>query len=241
MSELMLVGGADMDPEWFGINEEGRAYVVAGAFAKALGYSGTDKATRLLDEDEKGHLMRVTPGGNQRVSVIYEEGVYRLLFRSNLPEARELTKRATSILRQLRETGVVDTRTPKSFAEALELAAAQARQIEDDQRALAAAAPKVAVFDRFMDTNGLYGVAEAAQLLGTGETRMYRYLREKKLFFDRGHFRYNLPKQRGIEAGWFTVKWLDDEKDRGTALVTPKGITYLRRLMAADQTQQELF
>ncbi|MGW3635642.1 BRO-N domain-containing protein [Streptomyces sp. NPDC005122] len=53
-----------------------------------LGYRSANDATRLLDEDEKGaHSVR-TLGGEQVVTIVNEPGLYSLILRSKLPQAK---------------------------------------------------------------------------------------------------------------------------------------------------------
>ncbi|MEU7861176.1 Bro-N domain-containing protein [Nonomuraea sp. NPDC049141] len=90
----------------FGTAEDGRIYAVAADFAvKGLGYLQSSDATRLLDEDEKGQQIVLTPGGSQQMNVIYEDGIWELIFRSTLPGAKVVKKRVKEILREIRETG----------------------------------------------------------------------------------------------------------------------------------------
>jgi prophage antirepressor-like protein len=62
-------------------------------------------ALRNVEVTEKGLSSRYTPGGDQQVSVIYEAGMWRLIFRSRRPEARELTGRVAEILKEIRIKG----------------------------------------------------------------------------------------------------------------------------------------
>jgi prophage antirepressor-like protein len=89
----------------FGIADDGRPYAVAADFAKAMGHLQSSDATRLLEEDEKGQQIVLTPGGPQQMNVIYEDGLWELIFRSNLPGAKAIKKRVKAILREIRETG----------------------------------------------------------------------------------------------------------------------------------------
>lgn len=89
----------------FGQTGDGVPFSVAADFSKALGYSKTQNATDILDVEEKGHARIVTPGGPQRLAVIYEDGMWELIFRSTLPEAKAIKSRVKAILRQIRETG----------------------------------------------------------------------------------------------------------------------------------------
>ncbi|WP_214322059.1 BRO-N domain-containing protein [Nonomuraea sediminis] len=100
--QLFDVDGKDIR---FGITEDGRGYAVASDFAKAMGHRDAERATRLLEEDEKGTQIVRTPGGPQQMNVIYEDGLWELIFRSSLPGAKAIKKRVKEILRQIRETG----------------------------------------------------------------------------------------------------------------------------------------
>lgn len=96
------VGGTNIR---FGVTDDGRPYAVASDFAKTMGYAKTQNATDVLDAEEKGHAQVVTPGGLQRLAVIYEDGMWELIFRSTLPGAKAIKKQVKAILRQIRETG----------------------------------------------------------------------------------------------------------------------------------------
>lgn len=92
-------------PMRFGVAGDGRPFVAAADFAKALGHRDAASATRLLDEDEKGTQIVRTPGGDQRISVVYEHGMWELVFRSSKPEAKALKARVKEILTEIRVNG----------------------------------------------------------------------------------------------------------------------------------------
>ena len=50
--------------------------------------NNTWKTLSSLDDDEKGATNSSTPGGEQRVSIINEAGLYSLILRSRKPEAK---------------------------------------------------------------------------------------------------------------------------------------------------------
>jgi prophage antirepressor-like protein len=89
----------------FGSTEDGRPYAVAADYAKTMGYTRTSDALKILDEDEKGAAICRTPGGPQEMKVIYEDGIWELIFRSTLPGATAIKARVKAILKQIRETG----------------------------------------------------------------------------------------------------------------------------------------
>lgn len=99
---LFDVNGAGLR---FGMTEDGTPYAVASDFSKALGHRDAHAATRLLDDAEKGKQIVSTPGGPQEMLVIYEDGLWELIFRSSLPGAKAIKARVKEILREIRETG----------------------------------------------------------------------------------------------------------------------------------------
>jgi anti-repressor protein len=240
MTELDLFAADGLDPSHFGLTDDGVPYVVASPFAKALGYRDAADAIRLLDGDEKGtqkvRTSQVSDGEPvvRRMSVIFEAGMWRLIFRSNQPSARSLTKRVTEILRQLRETGVVDTRPPLTELEMAErYVAALKRNAELEPRAQA--------WDDLGATGVTLDVAAAAQKLTasgcvTGQNRLYSYMRDLGWVYRNSTH----PTQYAVERGYLEVDWgktwthpKTGEEQQGTAKsrVTPKGLDRLRLYM----------
>jgi len=213
MSELDLfaTAGDGLTPDRFGITEDGRVYVEAPAYARALKYSSTQKCLQVVDDEEKGQLQRLTPGGTQMISVIYEDGIWELIFRSTLPSAKAIKSRVKAILRELRQTGVVDTRPafeiPKTYPEALELAAKQAREIEAKNERIGELEPAAKSWTDLAEAVGDYSLREAAQILDrdpgitTGQNRLAKYLRNVG-WVDLG----GTPFQRQVDLGRLSVR-----------------------------------
>lgn len=85
---------------------DGDPWFVATDVAQALGYSSPKDAAEHLDDDEKGSAITRTPGGDQRMTIINESGLYALVLRSRKPEARKFAKWVTSeVLPSIRKTG----------------------------------------------------------------------------------------------------------------------------------------
>ncbi len=228
--DLFANAGDGLAPEHFGIDEHGRAYVVASVFAKAMGYRDAEKATRLLDAEEKGTQIVGTPGGDQRMTVIYEDGIWELIFRSTLPSARSIKARVKAILRELRETGVVDTRPPMTELE-------MARNYVAALERLAIAEPAAASWHTLAEATGDYDVRAAAQILSrdpsidTGQKRLFAYLREIGWIGQD-----NRPYQAQVDADRLRViprQYLDgltgEEKTTSQLRVTVKGIHELHK------------
>lgn len=75
--------------------------------AAALGYKNPQEAVRNhVDDDDKGVSEFLTPGGNQKIPIINESGLYSLIMSSTLPTAKRFKRWVTSeVLPSIRKTG----------------------------------------------------------------------------------------------------------------------------------------
>lgn len=86
--------------------KEGEPWFVAKDVCDVLELEKVDSAIRELDDDEKGAHVVSTLGGNQRMSVVSESGLYALVFKSRKPQAQAFRKWVTSeVLPTIRKTG----------------------------------------------------------------------------------------------------------------------------------------
>lgn len=223
---------------------DGEPWFVAVDVALILGYASAKDATRVLDDDEKGGHILPTPGGAQEFTIISESGLFNLALRSRREEAKPFRRWVTSeVLPTIRKTGGYSMAPapalvlPQSLSEALRLAADLAEQKEQLAAENAILAPKAEQFQALMEAKGSYSVAEAAKLLGTGQGRLFKLLRDRQIFQcgDRsGPEHHNVPYQRYLDAGYFeliTRPRPDGERVTYTPRVTPKGLAWLERKM----------
>jgi prophage antirepressor-like protein len=113
----------------FGVTADEIPFVVTADMAKALGYRAARDLARLVADEEKGeHLVR-TPGGDQRMSVLYEYGIYEAIFLSRRPEAAAFKARVKEILREIRTNGgyISPTATEDQLAGIISRAESQAK------------------------------------------------------------------------------------------------------------------
>jgi len=178
----------------FGVTEDGTAYSIATDYAKAMGYRDAEKATRLLESDEKGTQIVGTPGGPQRMAVIYEDGMWELIFRSSLPGAKAIKKRVKAILQEIRRTGryeVIPPALPDITTAAGVLAMAEqftrtARQLVEADAKLRELEPKAVAHDTYLSAqSGERLIREVAKLLGWRQQDLRRFLVEEKFIFAR--------------------------------------------------------
>jgi anti-repressor protein len=75
--------------------------------ARVLGYANPNEAVRdRVDAEYKGVSKLLTPRGVQLVTVIFEPGIYQLIFSSKLPLAKEFQHWVfEKVLPSIRKTG----------------------------------------------------------------------------------------------------------------------------------------
>lgn len=72
--------------------------------AEALNYRDAFNAGKYLPEKYKGTTFCSTPGGTQELITVSEVGLYRLISRSNKPEAQEFQEWVYNTIKQLRQS-----------------------------------------------------------------------------------------------------------------------------------------
>lgn len=88
------------------IQKDGAPWWVLSDVCKVLDLSNSRMTAKQLDDDEKGVSQIYTLGGNQKVTVINESGLYNVLLRSDKPEAKPFKRWVThEVLPQIRQTG----------------------------------------------------------------------------------------------------------------------------------------
>lgn len=88
------------------IEKYGEPWFIATDIAAALDYRDAANMARMLDEDETGYSNVSTPGGEQRVVIINESGLYHAIFKSTKPDAKPFRTWITAeVLPAIRKTG----------------------------------------------------------------------------------------------------------------------------------------
>jgi anti-repressor protein len=100
--------------------------------------------------------------------------------------------------------------TPKTFAEALRLAADQQERIEEQQKQIEEQAPKVLFADAIEGSKSSCLIGELAKIISQngykiGQNRLFQWMRDNNYLGKSGE-RYNIPNQTYIEQGLFTIK-----------------------------------
>ena len=197
--------------------------------AKALDYSNPAKA--VIDHC-KGVTILETPtnGGIQNVKFGSEAEVYRLIMKAKTKKAEAFQDWVCGeVLPTIRRTGGYTI--PQTYADALALAAEQAKTlelqaaelkeakqhiaiaeevIEQNERTIAEQEPKVRFADSVSASKDSVLVAELAKILTQkgfqiGQNRLFKLMREDGFLCKSGAY-YNQPTQRAAEMGLFELQ-----------------------------------
>lgn len=204
------------------VEREGEPWFVAKDVAKALGYASTNMTTvfQAVPEEWKGSNPIATPGGEQEMLILSEQGLYFFLGRSDKPGALPFQKwLAGDVLLAIRRHGVYATpdmtermlEDPDVLIRALTaLKEERARRVALEARA-EADRPKVVFAESIEVAKTSILIGEMAKLIKQatgypmGQNRFFDWLRSHG-YLHKGGSQKNAPTQRCIDAGWMEVK-----------------------------------
>lgn len=238
------------------IVKDGEPWFVGKDVAEILGYKETAKAirTHICDED-KGVSVLDTPGGQQKITLINESGLYSLILGSKLPKARTFKRWVTSeVLPTIRKTGgyvandeiFINTYLPNADAQTRELFRLNLSTIRQLNNKIEQDKPLVDFASHIQTSEDCISMNDMAKLaakngIKIGRTRLFNFLREKKVLGCRdGH--KNMPYQRYIDTQpWFQLKessYIQNGEVRIglTPMVTPKGQSGIIRMLRKCDT-----
>lgn len=166
---------------------------------------------RLSDGVISSHPIIDNLGREQQANFVNEDGLYDVILDSRKPEAKMFRKWITSeVLPSIRKTGGYNVALPKTFAEALRLAADQQEQLEQQKALIEEQAPKVAFANAIEASKSSCLIGELAKIITQngytiGQNRLFEWLRNNDYLGTKGEY-YNVPKQQYIEQGLFDLK-----------------------------------
>lgn len=204
----------------------GAPWFVLADVCKAIGITNpSDVAKRVMPEHRAGITLVSAEGirGNPYVTIISEAGLYQTVLGSRTNESTVRFKEwvTADVLPSIRKFGAYSVHpvTPPaelSRRQILEMALKAEQELEEERAKTAhlenvveVLAPRAAAYEKVVNTDGLISVAEAAKILGVGENTLFECLRNWHFLMDKavsGQENHNVPYQRVIDAGWFTVR-----------------------------------
>lgn len=233
------------------IVKDGEPWFVGKDVAEILGYKETAKAIRThICAEDKGVSVLDTPGGQQKITLINESGLYSLILGSKLPKAKTFKRWVTSeVLPTIRKTGgyvandemFINTYLPNADAQTRELFRLNLSTIRQLNNKIEQDKPLVDFASHIQTSEDCISMNDMAKLatkngIKIGRTRLFNFLREKKVLGCKdGH--KNMPYQRYIDTQpWFQLKessYIQNGEVRIglTPMVTPKGQSGIIRML----------
>ena len=235
---------------------DGEPWFVANDICRAFGETNRNRAMQNLFEDEKGYTQMDTPGGNQKLSIVNESGLYSMLFAMQPLKARGvsddyITSRTAQlnhfkrwithdVLPAIRKTGGYIAATPdmtpaQIMAQALKIADAT---LAERDKQIADLKPKAFFADSVANSDSLILVRDLAKILNqsgykTGGNRLYEQLRHDGYLVAGNSSDRNMPTQRAAELGLFRVV--------ESTITTPDGEAIISRTAKVTGKGQQYF
>ena len=199
----------------------------------------TDALNKGLEDFERA---RFNLGRQGEANIISESGFYTLVLRSRKPIAKPFRLWVTQeVLPQIRQTGGY---IPIKEEEPNELFVARAVQIANEtikhkDEIIANQKKRIALLEEtekdwklLMDTKGTFSVNEIAHFIGSGEYKLFSYMRNIGLLF-KNENGDNVPYENPTNKGKFTA--IPAIASDGTAhlqtRIYPDGISYITKLL----------
>lgn len=199
---------------------EGKPYFVGNDVAKALGYIETAKAIRTHCKGVS-EMDIPTKGGLQKMKIIPEGDLYRLITHSKLPSAERFESWVfDEVLPSIRKNGGYisgqetmsdDELLAKALMVAQNKIAERDRQIAEQDKRIEEMKPSKVFADAVATSKTSILIGELAKILKqngveTGEKRLFSWLRDKGYLISRKGTDYNATTQKSMEMKLFEVK-----------------------------------
>ncbi|EGO6550330.1 phage antirepressor [Enterococcus faecalis] len=168
-------------------------YFVANDVAKTLGYKNPSDATNKHCKKAIKTWGSDSLGRRQSFKVIPESDIYRLVIKSNLPNAEQFEEWVMEdVLPQIRKTGSY-TNVPSSFAEALRLAADLEEEKMMLEQKVAEYEPKITYLDTILASKDTVTTSQIAADYGMSAIQLNKLL-------------HRLGVQRKVSGQWLLYK-----------------------------------
>lgn len=227
------------------VNIDGEGWLAGKDVAELLGYKNTrDALSKHVDEEDKSEVAIHDGRQNRNMVVINESGLYSLVLRSKLPQAKKFRRWVTSeVLPQIRKTGGYIpikeeddelTIMSKAFMIAQKTIDKQQQLIDKQQEILESQRPKVEFAEAVSESEDEIDMGTMAKLLvkediKVGRNRLFKILIELNILMED-----NLPYQRFLDSGYFRVieckRYINNKvKLFEKTLITGKGQLYITK------------
>ena len=230
------------------IERDGNPWFVAKDVCDVLGLTNARKAVKTLEDYEKADVTISYGSQNRHVNTISESGLYRLIFKSNKPAAKEFTRWvACEVIPSIRKHGMymtdkvaemaqVDPKAfetvTKKYLEAREKNQQLQKYIEDNQAYTTLGRAVMAI-------QGSIPVKDAADLMAQkgvkiGQNLLYKWLRNEGYACNRKGRQWNKPVHKAIEQGLLALQ-VSPSGFAVVTMITPKGLKKFTGIFLQEQ------
>lgn len=219
------------------INDE--PYFVGKDVADVLGYAKSRNAiaTHVDDEDKKDAPIQGDLGGTQNMTIINESGLYSLILKSKLPNAKKFKRWVTSeVLPTIRKHGMYATQDLLDNPDLLIQVATQLKE-ERTNRLIAEQRvkelqPKADYYDKILANKSLMTISVIAKNYGMSASKMNQTLHKLGVQYKQGKTWLLYSKHQ--DKGWTHTEMLNvagTEKLQPSTKWTQKGHIALYELL----------
>ena len=215
------------------VTKDGKTYFVGNDVAKALGYSETAKAIRTHCKGVS-EMDIPTNGGIQTMKMITEGDIYRLVIKSQLPQAEKFESWVfDNVLPSIRKNGgyIAGQETMSDeelMAKALLVANNKIKErdaiIKRQQQKIEADKPKTIFADAVSTSHTSILIGDLAKLIcqngvQIGQKRLFEWLRQNGYLIKNGSSK-NMPTQKSLDLGLFEIKESTVQNPDGSVRIT---------------------
>lgn len=210
-------------------------FFIASDVAEWLGERDGYTVARKVSNEEKDTQIVCTAGGNQKTTVLTEDGLYEACMLSRKEIAKPLKQEIKQYLKSIRLTGAAipegnEQKMVSYYFSSLsqETQGVIVNELIEKNKELQQ------FYDDLMNTEGVYSMNTTAKELKIGRNTLFAYLRGKSIMFYQDGA--NVPYQRFMNQGLFRVieSPCADGQYRHTTYATKKGLNYIRKLLRKD-------
>ena len=220
-------------------DEKGEPWFVLKDIANILGIGNVTDLKNRLNSKGLGQIELLTNGGKQKVYIINEPNLYKVIFRSDKEIARQFEDWVTSeVLPTIRKTGgyvdnpdkFLDNYLPNVDKSIKTLFSTQLQAIKKQNELIYKQRPFVEAYRLEHEAGINISVEEYAKILSNetdvtiGRNKLYRWLKANHYIMDN-----NAPYQKYVDNGYLVLKKIYKDIGDGRkiptniTLITPKG------------------
>ena len=239
--------------------KDGEVWWVLKDVCDVLGLSNSRKVAERLDDDEKGVTLSDTLGGTQKITIINEAGLYKVILRSDKPEAKKFMHWVThEVLPSIRKHGAYITSAkmeelmndPDTWVKLIRTLQQERREKELLQNQIEKDKPKIIFSDAVSASDCHILIGEMAKILKgngieIGQNRLFERLRNDGFSIRRKGSDHNVPTQKSMNLGLFRIIETAITHSDGhvtiakTAKITGKGQVYFTKYFLAHKEDND--